>query len=547
MTADSVFPGPGPKAVTDRAEIEASCAGVAATAPGAAIQGERDRERLRQHERSVSEQRAFLRQVIDINPHLIFAKDREGRFTLVNQALAELDGTTVEALEGKLESELDLPSEESERYRREDLEVMASGREMRIPRGATTDAKGALRWFETVKRPLVGADGEIAQVVLAVATEITGRIRADEERAKLVRALEDAAREWTESFDAVDAGIVLTGPDGEIMRLNRKAIELIAREAHYRSFLGHHLETISPSEPWRSAAEERRKAARALAPCARQIRDEATGNRWDVLASPVLRRESTSPWVIVTVRDVTTQVELEEQLRRARHLEAMGALVAAVAHEVRSPLFGITATLDALEASLGTHPEYQEAAALLHSQVRRLTQLMNDLLDYGKPAVLHLSTGGIADIVRRAVRACAALAERAGVTVTIELAESPLRVSRDSARLEQVVQNLVANAVQHSPPGGTVRVAVCPATGPPPGFCCTVEDEGPGIAEGDFTRIFEPFVSRRKGGTGLGLSIVQRIVEGHGGRVTAANRAKGGAMFTVTLPAAGDEDAEGSW
>jgi signal transduction histidine kinase len=110
----------------------------------------------------------------------------------------------------------------------------------------------------------------------------------------------------------------------------------------------------------------------------------------------------------------------------------------------------------------------------------------------------------------------------------------------DVGRMEQVFENLIKNAIQHSPSGGTVRAAArLGGEEPNLNVVCTVEDEGPGFPEEDIPRMFQPFFSRRRGGTGLGLSIVQRIVEAHGGSIVAANRAGGGAVFAVTLPTMG--------
>jgi signal transduction histidine kinase len=273
-----------------------------------------------------------------------------------------------------------------------------------------------------------------------------------------------------------------------------------------------------------------------------QMRDEVTARAWYITASPMRRGPEAAPWVIVTLRDITAETEVEQQLRRSRQMEAMGALVAGVAHEVRTPLFSISATLEAFESEFGVRPEQEEYAVLLRSQVRRLTQLMSDLLDYGKPPVLSLCAGGIEEVVRRAIQACWGLAEQSKVSLTLALEEGIPPVRRDPGRLEQVFQNLIANAIQHSPPGAVVRIAVGPA--PRGGVCCTVEDRGSGVPNAERRRIFEPFVSGRKGGTGLGLSIVQRIVDGHGGTVAAGSRPDGGAVFTVVLPA-GDEGPQG--
>ena len=146
-------------------------------------------ERSRVEPRSedpLAAQRAFLRQVIDLNPSFIFAKDREGRFTLVNQALAENYGTTVEAAVGKTDADFNRSLEEVEHFRRDDLEVMDTRREKVIPEEVITDASGRQRYLHTIKRPIVGPDG-VANQVLGVALDITARKRLEEQLAQAQR------------------------------------------------------------------------------------------------------------------------------------------------------------------------------------------------------------------------------------------------------------------------------------------------------------------------------------------------------------------------
>ena len=249
---------------------------------------------------------------------------------------------------------------------------------------------------------------------------------------------------------------------------------------------------------------------------------------------------------MLTFRDVTDFVNLQDQLRRARTLEAMGSLVAGVAHEVRNPLFSISATVDTLEAELGPRPEFAEYAALLRSQVGRLTQLMRDLLDYGKPSLLQRAPTRLPDVAaarpallrhpgpRPAGGAGGAGRRRAALRWT-STAAGWSRPSRTSSPTPSSTRPPDPWCAREWPP---------PSQGSVRSVRLTIEDEGPGLPEGDLSRIFEPFFSRRKGGTGLGLSIVQRVAEAHGGSISAENRHGGGACFTLLLPVA--RSTEGS-
>jgi len=361
-------------------------------------------------------------------------------------------------------------------------------------------------------------------------------VEAEARQRRLEADLWLAAEQWRQTFDALDLGIVLADDEGRIVRLNRSAVHEGAG-GDFSDAVGRRLDELPGLEPWKGVRDLHRQVGERRASVSAEARDVSSGRSFQFLGSPWFRKDGEAPWRVVTFRDVTDYTSIQEQLRRARVMEAMGSLVAGVAHEVRNPLFSISATVDALEAEIGQRTEFAEYAALLRTQVGRLSQLMRDLLDYGRPSVLRLSVTHLAEVLRRATRACATLARDRRVTLVEELqGEVPL-LEIDSARTEQAFENLLANAIQHGPPGSTVRIrAEVDPLGPEAMVRCTVEDEGPGIEADSLASIFEPFFSRRKGGTGLGLSIVRRVVESHGGTVSAGNRATGGAWFTVLLP-----------
>lgn len=236
------------------------------------------------------------------------------------------------------------------------------------------------------------------------------------------------------------------------------------------------------------------------------------------------------------------EAQLRAAFRRSEIMSAMGMLVAGVAHEVRNPLFGISANLDTLEAKLGKDGDrFSGTISRMRLEVERLARLMRELLEYGKPIESDLSPAPIDAVVREALESCAELAAEKRVALVADIPAGLANVHMDRVRLVQVFQNLIQNAVQHSPHGAAVVVkARQEDTDGRGALRIAVEDSGPGFGLEDLPHAFEPFFTRRRGGTGLGLAIVQHIVEAHGGSVGAANRPGGGATVTVTLPVEGE-------
>jgi len=242
-------------------------------------------------------------------------------------------------------------------------------------------------------------------------------------------------------------------------------------------------------------------------------------------------------WLLEEERE--SAVKLQQALHRKEALSAMGTLVGGVAHEVRNPLFGISATLDALAARSAHDRGLAPYLTTTREQVQKLSRLMTELLDFGRPIASELTPQSLSGAVARAIGSCAALAEQAGVQVELVGALEGDLVLMDEPRLQQVFQNLIQNAIQHTPRQGRVILEVRPGSDRGrAGVRCAVSDSGPGFEATDLPRLFEPFFSQRRGGTGLGLSIVQRIVEQHSGRVEAGNQSEGGAVVSVWLPAA---------
>lgn len=224
-------------------------------------------------------------------------------------------------------------------------------------------------------------------------------------------------------------------------------------------------------------------------------------------------------------------------------------LLADVSHELGTPLAAIRGYVETLSMP-GAVPDdatRDRYLGIVTEETHRLDRLVGDLLDLarlegGKP-VMAAAPVALAQLVARVADSQGPALARADVTLESHVAPETLTIEGDAGRLEQALQNLVGNAIRHSPPGGVVELA---ARLEERQVVITVADTGPGIAEDHLARVFDRFYkadASRAGtvqpsGSGLGLSIVRAIVTAHGGRVTAANRPRGGACFEVRLPAA---------
>jgi signal transduction histidine kinase len=361
---------------------------------------------------------------------------------------------------------------------------------------------------------------------------------AEEQQQSLQRMIQRAASEWTMTVDAVELPIVLLNFDGRIRRLNRAARDLAGKE--YHDLVEQPIAALGSGEPWSTAASIARSFRRNNETIVRQIRDEITERTWELSMRYFFDAVADEPRITIVARDVSRVVELQDTLRQTEMMSALGSLVAGVAHQIRNPLFSVTATLDAFEARFRDRDDFQRYVAVMRVELKRLGQLTQDLMEYGKPPQAQFRPSSIQEILAEAIHACSAMAGQLGVSIH-EAIQGPLPlVQTDRSRLEQAFQNLIENALQHSSQGGTISVEARQLRAAGQAWIeCVIRDSGSGIREEDLPRIFDPFFSRRRGGTGLGLSIVRRIVEEHKGRISVYNDPGGGAVAAIKLPCLG--------
>jgi two-component system, OmpR family, phosphate regulon sensor histidine kinase PhoR len=244
---------------------------------------------------------------------------------------------------------------------------------------------------------------------------------------------------------------------------------------------------------------------------------------------------------VVVLRDVTELRRLEEVRRD---------FVANVSHELRTPLTSIRALVETLEAGALHDPEVStDFLPRIGSEVDRLAQIVDELLDLARleSGRMHLALEPVApeSLIQRVVQRMAPTTERAGLTVNFSVAPETPMVAADRARVDQVLLNLVHNAVKFTPSGGAIKVVAAPVNG---AVEFQVQDTGVGVSPSELSRLFERFYktdrARRSMGTGLGLAIAKHIVQAHGGTIWAERNQGGGTIFVFRLPVDGPDVAE---
>lgn len=240
------------------------------------------------------------------------------------------------------------------------------------------------------------------------------------------------------------------------------------------------------------------------------------------------------------------RTELLERLRHADRLSTVGKLSSAMAHELGTPLNVVGGRAALIQMEDGISDEVRHNARIIQEQADRMAGIIRELLDYARSKNLQRKQVPLGDLLEEARSLLEPLAEESRVHLVVaETPDEPAHV--DAGKVLQVITNLITNAIQAMPDGGTVTLSAHTEHVPEPPdaraapgefHCIVVEDDGPGIPEQALDRIFKPFfTTKREGeGTGLGLSVCQEIVKEHGGWIQVESEPLKGSRFTVHLP-----------
>jgi len=365
------------------------------------------------------------------------------------------------------------------------------------------------------------------------------------EQAALAAALQQARLEADEILATIQSGVLSVDSSGRLGFVNPRG----------RRILGATRDTFVTGQPvmetLRTRSRELHDAIqRGITDGARVARAEAVVRRADGTLFPVglstttfQRPGGALSMVTAIFTDISDLKRLQEFRLRAERLEAVAALSASLAHEIRNPLAAIRSAVEQLARSVNEDDEDEQTLArLVMRESERLNRLLSEFLDFSRVRATNFERIDLLDAARDAARIAGENPAAKGVEIKVSGESAAMEADADL--LHRMVSNLILNAVQALDGRGLVAVTVSPAAlGEAPASLgdqavkLVIRDNGPGIPEAVRERLFEPFVTGRQGGTGLGLAIVQRAVSAHGGIILVDSAPRAGTTFSIFLPA----------
>ena len=262
----------------------------------------------------------------------------------------------------------------------------------------------------------------------------------------------------------------------------------------------------------------------------------------EVNLSRIHQEEQSRPVLLIFLRDITERKLLEHHLRRSDRLISLGTLAAGVAHEIRNPLTGVCLLLDDLHDHLSEKPQEREMIQKALSEVERLENLVNGLLDFAVPSSrLRFVIQPVEEVLKNTLFLIQKQCKKQKIRLFVRVADPLPPLHLDPDRLRQSLLNLLLNAIQAMPEGGDLSLHVDQVLDDQslisgPAVRILVTDNGKGIPSEDVEYIFDPFFTRNPYGVGLGLAIVHSIIEEHGGRITVSSELGKGTTFRLDLP-----------
>lgn len=485
------------------------------------------------------EQAAILRAILNTAVDAIITIDEHGTMRHVNAATEQLFGYSREELVGRNVSML-MPPPDREKHDEYIRNYLATGVGKIIGIGREVQA--------------LRKDGSVIPVDLAVSESspagqrlFTGIIRDMRERNRVVNALR-AERHFSEDlFRTANAIILILDLEGRIIRFN----------PYMEQLSGYRLEEVQGRDWFETfLPPEDRHAIRSL------FLEVVGGRALQAHVNPIVTRsgeqriitwsgcrlhgdENGKSGVLAIGHDITALKEAERRLIQAERLAAIGQMVTGLAHESRNALQRARACLDMLELDASDRSGDLNLIRRAQQALEELQRLYDEVRNYAAPLKPDLAPCDLMQLCRETWDFICETSSVPNVRLRLPEAPPPTTCHCDRSRIQQVLRNILENAIHVSPDGGEIAIQAESINGPgePPRIRLRIRDQGPGMNSEQRARIFEPFYTTKTKGTGLGMAIARRIVEAHGGEIAVGDPPGGdggstGTEIVLTLPVA---------
>lgn len=357
--------------------------------------------------------------------------------------------------------------------------------------------------------------------------------------------IEGMRQDLQQIVDSMPCGVLVLDRNGQIAMINpesRRLLGLLQEHLDKGSqrtllqiseFSGINLEATYENASGSDTAQEF---------CTRQ----SAGKRWIEVRSRRLfhqsgkRREPAK--TILILRDITAQKHAEEEREAGRKAMALAEITTILAHEIRNPLASLELFAELIEQDGDNRTEW---VSNLRAGIRSLSGTVNNVLSFHGSGTLPLAPVMLSELIGSALQFVQPIANQASVSLEFMSGLSHIRIMGNQSALQQVVLNLISNAIRHTPAGGCVAVSIQPDQTSANGEDCSnngsqvsveFSDTGCGIRPDQIDHIFEPGFSGSGDTSGLGLAVCARLMRQHGGRISASNRINSGSVFTLQFP-----------
>lgn len=408
-------------------------------------------------------------------------------------------------------------------------EIVADLIEYLPPEGdvAAEELAGELRWQFRLSTLVV-----LNLIVTGITVLLLWRAyRSSQESLRDIKALAG------DILGSMDQAVITTDVKGTVTSINRRGVEMLELSGEA---VGRPLAELSP----RMALEEFRQQTRDL-----ELTDQTRDFQLSTVGAtktlrafcqPLHDRENADIGDVVQVRDATERVLMDDRMRRMERYMGLGSLVAGLHHEIKNPLAALSLHVQLLEEELmegETAPPILEMLSVIKTEMHRVGQVLESFRDFASVGHLNLSDVDPSELVDRQIKLIAPQAQNQRIDVRVELADEPLPIVRgDRVRLEQVLLNLLVNAMEAMPNGGKIAIRLSILYDRlPQSIRIETIDNGPGVPVNLQPRIFDPYFTTKSEGTGMGLALCDKIVRQHHGSLDFRSTEDGSA-FDITLP-----------